>query len=1032
VPLYPAFADTQQSPAELTYTVTANSNPGLLGFIGIDAATGVLTLDPEGGAQGQALVTVQATDSTGKSVSTGLNLHVGPLTNYLAFANAYFGPGGAGISGVSDDPGRSGLSNLLKYAFFLHPLKNGDRAGLPALHRVGEARIFSHLKPKFATDLVFSYEKSTDLVTWTPAVSGVDFYSATLEVGDGSQRVECLLLNHPVRTFLRTVVQLTSNPPPPSGSAAPGSPDAPPSGPAETTAPPPPNAPLPIASTAVFPGESQVLNGSALNLPSAVITADLNNDGWADVVSISEGDDRVSWYRNDGGTFAPRQVLPGQVRSGSGLVSADFTGDGLPDIAASSAFDNKISWYRNLGGGAIGSQEVVTTNASYAVCVAAADMDGDGKLDIVSGSGAGPAARLAWYKNHGAPTYFITGQENIIVSPGANAAVTAGNLPFSIAAGNIDQDAAGHADIAVASFNDATVAFLRGNGTNSFTRQVLSTIEGGAIELALGDIDGDGLKDIVSVSGYGIAALGQAGGRVVWFKNNGAAPFGPPTLIAADVLGLSGVTVADLNNDGKLDVLASTVRPAGGNISTGRLLWFRNLGSGSFGDPLTSTQLISDTGFEGKSVAAADFDHNGLLDAVVAWQSSNKHSIYLNLGGQCSLTGTDTAPATIYESGRDDVLRLALSNHGAPGEDDARIATVGLLFEKSAGVPMNTAEANALIDSLHFYADTDASGTFDQAADRKIATLFHLTLTDGKASISLQGAPPADIRTPPGATRQFFAVPQFTANASAQAPPTVRITHLIAGPGGSTVKAATLGDTLVFAGTPANTTSALVTAQLNTPPTTTGLANLTIFDPTVTSYVQLPLYFGDVETAAAQLDYALVQNTNPALFRFAGIDPVTRRLSLKYRPGATGTAALGVRATDALGKSVTASFQVTVGYTFNDWASQYPPPSPAWPPDATNIYAFGLNPLNPGDLTNAPRMWRQGSVKGLRHLRQRWSSDLNYSYLISTDLVTWTPATLGVHYYEFRDRLANGLDQSDIVLLVDWPRVFLRPEAQIP
>jgi hypothetical protein len=1032
VALHPSFADAQESAAELAYTVTGNTNPGLLGFVGIDAATGVLTLDPQGGAQGQAQVTVQATDGAGKTVSTALNLHVGPLANYAAFATAYFGAGGAGVSGVADDPGRSGLSNLLKYAFFLHPLKNGDRAGLPTLSRTGQARIFSHLRPKFATDLVYSYEKSTDLVAWVPAVAGVDFFSATLEVGDGSQRVECLLLGNSVRTFLRAVAHLTANPPPPGGAVA-GVPGAPPvESPPGAPPPPPPNPPLPIESSAVFPDESHVLNGAALNLPSAVVTADLNNDGWADVVSISEGDDRVSWYRNDGGTFATRQILPGQARSGSGLAIGDFTGDGLPDIAASSATDNKVSWYRNLGSGAMGSQEVISTNATYAVSVATADMDGDGLLDIISGSGASTASKLVWYKNHGAPTHFIAAQENVIVSPGANASVTAGNLPFSIAAGNIDQDAAGHADLAVASFNDSTITFLRGNGTNTFSRQVLSTIEGGAIELALGDMDGDGLKDIVSVSGYGIAALGQAGGRVVWFKNNGAAPFGPANVIAADVLGLSGVSVADLNNDGKLDVLASTVRPADGSISTGRLLWLRNLGAGNFGDPLASTQLISDSGFEGKSVAAADFDHNGLLDPVVAWQSSGKHSVYLNLGGQCSLTAADTAPAAIYESDRDDVLRLSLTNHGASGQDDARIATVGLLFEKSAGLSMTTAEANQRIDSLHFYADTDASGTFDPAADHKIATVFHLTLTDGKASVSLQGAPPADIRTPPGATRQFFAVPQFTATASAQLPPTVRLTHLVTGAGASTVKAATLGDTLVFADTPANVPSGLVTALFNTPPTTTGLTNLTVFDPTATSYVQLPLYFADVETGAPLLDYAIVQNTNPALFRFAGIEPGTHRLSLKYRPGVTGTAALTIRATDALGKSATASFQVTVGYTFTDWANQFPPPSPGWPPDTASIYAFGLNPLNLGDLTNAPRMWREGSVKGLRHLRQRWSSDLSYSYLISTDLVTWTPATLGVHYYEFRDRLANGLDQSDVVLLVNWPRVFLRPQAQLP
>jgi hypothetical protein len=201
--------------------------------------------------------------------------------------------------------------------------------------------------------------------------------------------------------------------------------------------------------------------------------------------------------------------------------------------------------------------------------------------------------------------------------------------------------------------------------------------------------------------------------------------------------------------------------------------------------------------------------------------------------------------------------------------------------------------------------------------------------------------------------------------------------------------------------------------------------------------VQLTNYFNDTEEGAAQLQYSIVGNTNPGLFSFAGISPANGRLSLKYRPGVPGSAVLTVRATDTLGKFVSASFQVTVGFDFANWLALHPGANGGILPASTK-YAFGLNPLQPvdpltsGEFANAPRPWKQGSVYGLRHYKQRWANDLTYSYQISTDLVNWSPAQNGVHFYEFQTQLGNGLDQSDLTILVKWPRVFLRPRAQFP
>ncbi len=168
----------------------------------------------------------------------------------------------------------------------------------------------------------------------------------------------------------------------------------------------------------------------------------------------------------------------------------------------------------------------VSTSAYHAHDVYAADMDGDGRVDVLSAS---EDNRIAWYKNGGGspPTwtpYNIT---------------TAASNAMAVFAADIDAD--GRMDALSASYYDDKIAWYRNGGGSppTWTAYSISTTADGASSVYAADVDGDGRMDALSAS--------YLDGKIAWYKNGGGSPPSWTTYnISTVAAGANSVYAADI------------------------------------------------------------------------------------------------------------------------------------------------------------------------------------------------------------------------------------------------------------------------------------------------------------------------------------------------------------------------------------------------------------------------------------------------------------------------------------------------------
>jgi hypothetical protein len=127
---------------------------------------------------------------------------------------------------------------------------------------------------------------------------------------------------------------------------------------------------------------------------------DVDRDGDLDVLSAGQDGDTIAWHENDG-ALPPRfttRIVSMTADFATSVYGADLDGDADVDLLSSSFFDNTIAWYENDGGSPPSfTERAVSTNAPGARSVFAADLEGDGDMDVLSATQND--AKVVWHVN---------------------------------------------------------------------------------------------------------------------------------------------------------------------------------------------------------------------------------------------------------------------------------------------------------------------------------------------------------------------------------------------------------------------------------------------------------------------------------------------------------------------------------------------------------------------------------------------------------------------------------------------------------